>query len=166
MLELSDYTRKLTDSNDFENIKELIGYVLHNRLYEAFSWVTSTIQEAYEKEENQNKHNDFVFDIGKKIEDYDTFMSIIGAEDTLFQTASQTICDKNGEIDSFFNILIRKTKYNNIYLASAENFDTRDNDFIQYKLLFTDNIEKYIQRINDSNNNIPRRNDDELELWF
>ena len=60
------------------------------------------------------------------------------------------ITEKYGEVESFLNILIYKTRYNGIYLISIENFDTKDNDFIQYKLLFTKDIQKYI----DNNDNL------------
>ena len=36
----------------------------------------------------------------------------------------------------FFNILTYRTAYPNIFLVTEENFDTKDNDFIRYKLLF------------------------------
>ena len=47
------------------------------------------------------------------------------------------VLDENGEAQAFFNIYTYKTSYDNIFLISSENFDTRDNDYIQYKLAFT-----------------------------
>ena len=44
--------------------------------------------------------------------------------------------DDHGEVESFFNIFTYETRYPNIHLFSAENFDVKDNDFIQYRLLF------------------------------
>ena len=44
--------------------------------------------------------------------------------------------DHDGEVQSFFNILTYKTAYPNIFLTTEENFDTKDNDFIRYRLLF------------------------------
>ena len=49
---------------------------------------------------------------------------------------SETIIDHDGEVQSFFNNLTYKTAYNHIFLVTEENFDTKDNDFIRYKLLF------------------------------
>ena len=49
----------------------------------------------------------------------------------------ETIADHNGEVQSFFNILTYNTAYENVFLVTEENFDTKDNDFIRYKLLFT-----------------------------
>ena len=50
---------------------------------------------------------------------------------------AETITDHNGEVQSFFNILTYKTAYGHIFLVTEENFDTKDNDFIRYKLKFT-----------------------------
>lgn len=44
--------------------------------------------------------------------------------------------DKTAE-DTVFNIFVYKTGYDHVRLVSSENFDTKDNDYIQYKLLFT-----------------------------
>lgn len=45
--------------------------------------------------------------------------------------------DEHGEVESFFNNFTYRTRYKNICLLTSENFDTRDNDFIQYKLRFS-----------------------------
>ena len=42
----------------------------------------------------------------------------------------------DGEVQSFFNILTYRTSYESVFLITEENFDTKDNDYIRYKLLF------------------------------
>ena len=49
---------------------------------------------------------------------------------------AETIVGRDGEVQSFFNILTYRTAYANILLVTEENFDTKDNDFIRYKLQF------------------------------
>ena len=160
--ELADYTRELVTSKEYEKIAELVRYILDNGLYEAFNWVISAIQEQYAKEQDENEscEKGFSINLGRVIKDYDEVIKIIEAEENACESTAQSITDRYGEVESFFNIQIRKTKNNNMYLVSAENFDVRDNDFILYKLLFTRDLKKYIERLNKGENLI----DKELEL--
>ena len=103
--------------------------------------------------------------MGRVINDYDKFVGTIGLDEKVYDTAGQSILDKNGEVDSFFNIQIRGTNTPNMYLVSAENFDVRDNDFILYRLLFTPNIKKYIDRISKVQSTTDKvANDQEIEF--
>jgi hypothetical protein len=52
------------------------------------------------------------------------------------QNGLEKILDNHGEVESFFNILVYQTGYPNVRFVSSENFDTKDNDYIQYKLAF------------------------------
>ena len=49
----------------------------------------------------------------------------------------ETVRDEHGEVISFFNILTYPTAYKNIFFISSENFDTKDNDYVLYKLSFS-----------------------------
>jgi len=158
---LADYTRDLITHEEYNNIGELVKYILDNGLYEAFGWMVSTVQEEYDKKQNGKKINDFSINLGKSIKDYDKFMKILEVEDKACESTVKSIKDINGEVDAFFNIQIRKTGKKNMYLTSAENFDVRDNDFILYKLLFANDLKKYIDRVNNGENMI---NNDENEL--
>ena len=89
-------------------------------------------------------NEDFLCDFGNKINNYDEFISALKIEVEPHISAIKKITERYGEIESFFNILIYKTKYSGIFLISMENFDTKDNDFIQYKLLVTKDIQKYV----------------------
>lgn len=144
-LELSDYTRELISNGEYGKVGELVKTVLSSKYFEAFSWVTSILQEKYGDEKCNIK--DFSCNLGRKIDNYDEFTNVLGIDPEPYTTTMKTITGKDGEIQSFYNILILKTNYTGTYLVSMENFDTKDNDFIQYKLLFTKDIDKYIKKM-------------------
>ena len=48
--------------------------------------------------------------------------------------------DTNGEVQSFFNILTYQIAYRSVFLISEENLDTKDSDFIRYKLEFANKV--------------------------
>ena len=144
-LELSDYTRELISNGEYKKIGELIKTVLNCKYFEAFSWITSILQENYGDEKCNIK--DFLCNLGRKIDNYDEFTNVLGIETEPYTTTMKTIEGKDGEIQSFYNILMLKTNCKATYLVSMENFDTKDNDFRQYKLLFTKDIDKYIKKM-------------------
>ena len=78
--------------------------------------------------------------IGKSIANYDKFIRRLQVDLKAIDNDTETVVDHNGEVQSFFNILIYKTAYMNIFLATEENFDTKDNDFIRYNLLFKNSL--------------------------
>ena len=135
-LELSDYTRNLVFEKEYAKLSKLIKYIQENEFFEALSWIISIIEE--------NCKEDFLCDFGNKINNYDEFVSVLKIEVEPYISTIKKITERYGEVESFFNILIYKTRYNGIFLISMENFDTRDNDFIQYKLVVTKDIQKYI----------------------
>ena len=78
----------------------------------------------------------FACDIGRSIANFDEFIRRLQVD---FRSQSQDfekVYDEHGEVESFFNNFTYKTKYDNIYLISSENFDTKDNDYILYKIYF------------------------------
>ena len=79
---------------------------------------------------------DFECLLGRSIPNFNDFMQILKANADPVSNEVETVSDENGETKSFFNILTYKTGFANIYLVSSENFDTKDNDYIQYRLLF------------------------------
>ena len=141
-LELSDYTRKIIIQKEYKKLTKLIKYILENELFEAFLWIVSITEET--------NNEDFLCVLGNKVDNYDEFVNVLKIEEEPYISTIKKITEKYGEVESFLNILIYKTRYNGIYLISIENFDTKDNDFIQYKLLFTKDIQKYI----DNNDNL------------
>lgn len=137
LVELADLTREQITNKQYSNINNIIKYTIENNYYEAFSWVVAILQEEFEKEECELKS--FVCNIGRKIIKYDEFIERLQVDFNAIKNDNVNVYDENGEVQSFFNILTYKTKYQNIYLISSENFDAKDNDYIQYKIGFTRN---------------------------
>lgn len=137
LIELATLVRTLINDNQQEKINRILEYTIKHGLYEAFTWCIGLLQEALENKECALQSFEFV--IGKSIPNYDEFIEQLQVDFHALDNGMETVCDNNGEIESFFNILVYKTGYKNIYLISSENFDTKDNDYVQYKLLFTKN---------------------------
>lgn len=137
LLELADLVRQAADDARYSDISRLIAYTVEHGYYEAFSWCIGIMQEVFDRDDCTPE--DFECMLGKSISNYDEFTARLQADFSQPENDTETVCDKNGEVTSFFNILIYKTGYKNIRLVSCENFDTKDNDYIQYKLLFTGN---------------------------
>lgn len=159
---ISDITRDLIDKHQYDAIGELIKQILEKKNFEALTWVVSIIQESFSKQKEKKNIKDFSIKIGREIENFDEFIKTMNIQQNPYDSSIQKILDKNGEVQSFFNILIYKTQYDNVYLVSAENFDTRDNDFIQYKLLCTYDVDKYIERM-EKEDTTPRLNNDDRD---
>ncbi len=137
LLELADLLRQLLTDAQYSDVSRLIGYTVEHSYYEAFSWCMGIVQEAFE--DKGRNLSDFSCTLGKSIPDYDAFAETLQVDFSRPTNDTRTICDQNGEVTSFFNILTYRTGYENIHLVSCENFDTKDNDYIQYKLLFSRN---------------------------
>ena len=135
LLVLVDLVRQAAADVRYTDINRLISYTVEHGYYEAFSWCIGIMQEVFE--DSSCKLEDFECVLGKSIPDYDEFTARLQADFSQPENDTETVCDKNGEVTSFFNILRYKTGYRHIHLVSCENFDTKDNDYIQYKLLFS-----------------------------
>ncbi len=134
LIETASLMRELISNNQHSGICRILRYAIENAYFEAFSWCIALLQEALKKEDCELK--DFECMIGKSIPHYDMFIECLQVDIHSAKNGLERIYDKNGEVESFFNILTYKTGYENIYLVSSENFDTKDNDFVQYKLSF------------------------------
>ena len=135
LLELAEITGLMIREERYSAIELLINYTLSSEFFEAFSWIMAALQEEFEKGEDCGLKN-FTCFIGKSISNYDEFIKRLQVDLNAIDNDSETIMDHDGEVQSFFNILTYKTAYNNVFLNTEENFDTKDNDFIRYKLLF------------------------------
>jgi len=135
LLELASLVRELIGSRQYEEINEVLNYTISQGFYEGFSWAAGILQEELEKDECGLESFECI--IGKSIPDFDQFIQILQVDFRPSDLGYETVCDNNGEVESFFNNITYKTGFENIYLASSENFDTKDNDYIQYKLIFT-----------------------------
>lgn len=135
LIELAEITGQMICDEQYSDIELLINYIISNDCYEAFSWMMAEMQEEFDKKERCGLKN-FACFIGKSIANYDEFIKRLQVDLHAIDNDTETIMDCDGEVQSFFNILTYKTAYGNIFLVTEENFDTRDNDFIRYKLLF------------------------------
>ena len=135
LIEFASLLRELISDNQYTYINRIINYTLEHCYYEAFSWCMGILQEAFEKEDCGLKNFECI--LGKSIPNYDEFIERLQVDFKACNNGLETVCDNNGEVESFFNILVYKTGYKNIYLVSSENFDTKDNDFVQYRLSFS-----------------------------
>jgi hypothetical protein len=137
LLEVADLVRQQIGSRkDFE-ISALLNELIQNNFYEAFSWTMELLQEEFEKKEGGL--GDFVCQIGRFVTNFDEFADRLQMDSRPLHQDTENAYDTNGEIQSFSYIRTYQTKYKNIFLLSSENFDTKDNDYIQYRLLFTRN---------------------------
>lgn len=135
LLELAEITGQMIRDERYSEIELLINYMIGHEYYEAFSWMLAALQEEFDRKENCGL-KDFTCFIGKSIANYDEFISRLQVDLKAIDNDAETVTDRDGEVQSFFNILTYKTAYQNIFLTTEENFDTKDNDFIRYKLLF------------------------------
>ena len=135
LLELAEITRQMIRDELYSDIELLITHTISNEYYEAFSWIMAALQEEFDKKENCGL-KDFSCFIGKSIANYDEFIRRLQVDLRAIDNDAETIMDHDGEVQSFFSILTYKTAYANVFLTTEENFDTKDNDFIRYKLLF------------------------------
>ena len=135
LLEAADMTRQLIQDKNYEGIKTIIIYTIENDYFECFSWIMDLLQEEFEKS-NDYYLDDFVCEIGKSITNYDAFTDLLQVDFNVQSHAVEKVYDEHGEAEAFFNNFTYNTKYSNIFLGSSENFDTKDNDYIQYRLLF------------------------------
>ena len=136
LLETADLTRQLIHDRNYTGLNTMICYTIGNSLYEGFSWIMDLLQEEFGKTEEYSL-DDFKCDIGKSIDGFNEFADRLEVDFNVRKHEIEKVYDEHGEVESFFNNVTYKTKYNNIYLISSENFDTRDNDFIQYSLAFS-----------------------------
>ncbi len=136
LLETADLTRQLIRDKNYSGLNVIIRYTIENSLYEGFSWIMDLLQEEFEKTEEYSL-GDFKCEIGKSIEGFNEFADRLEVDFNVKKHDVEKIYDEHGEVESFFNNFTYKTKYNNIYLISSENFDIKDNDFIRYRLVFS-----------------------------
>lgn len=148
LLELSDIVREFIELENYEQVENIINYSLDNNYYEAFSWIVLILQEEMGK--NKNISKEVLCDLGKSINKFDKFIDCLGVEQNSLNLDLKNIYDKNGELNSTVYTSIYKTKIQDVYLITSENFDTKDNDYIEYKLLFsTKDRNKKVETLED-----------------
>ena len=136
LIETADLTRRLIGNRAYAEISRLIVFAVSGGFFDAFSWILAILQEEFGAAENC-RLEDFSCEIGRAIPNYNKFIDRLQVDLHVLDNDVKAIPGENGEIQSFFNIFTYRTMYENIFFVSAENFDTKDNDFIQYMLLFS-----------------------------
>lgn len=124
LLELASLVRELYITQRWEQLSQVVLYCVEKGFFEGLSWIIETLKEEGE----------FQCVLGKSIANYDSFVEALNINMDPVREEIQKIYDENGEPEAFFNINVYETGYENVYLISSENFDNKDNDFIQYKL--------------------------------
>ena len=139
LLEVAEITRQLVSDGADCEISRLISYTIENSCFEAFSWIMAILQEELEKPEGAGLKS-FGCELGQSIPHFNDFSQRLAVDFNAVDNDVEKKYDDHGEDLSFFNIFKYKTAYKNIFLLTEENFDLKDNDFIQYKLIFTKDV--------------------------
>ena len=134
LLDLAAVVRRLVSEQRCSDINRIIVHTVENSYDQAFLWTVSILQEEFEKQDCTLQ--DFCCNLGGRIADYDSFVDTLQVVPEAVKNEIKKIYDKNGEVESFFNVIVYRTAFPNVFLVSEENFDTRDNDFIRYRLDF------------------------------
>ena len=135
LLETADLTRQLIRAQSYDDLAGFIRYTIQNGYFEAFSWILEVVQEEYDRTDAALPA-EAACDLGRSIRNYDAFAARLQFDPAVLQNGFEKVYDEHREVDSFFNISVHRTGYSHIYLITEENFDTRDNDYIRYRLLF------------------------------
>lgn len=132
LLEFADLVRSALEKRRFEDFGVLIRYTVSHGYHEALYWALGIAQEH---RESMAGGPEILCTIGKLIPDYSGFISRLGVNLNAFSNDVEPIRDENGEIQSFYNIIRYETCFSRIALVTSENFDAKDNDFIEYRLI-------------------------------
>ena len=132
LLEFADLVRSALEKRRFEKIGALIRYTVSHGYHEALFWALGIAQEHRER---MAVDSEIVCTLGRLIPDYSGFISRLGVDLNGFSNDVEPIRDENGEIQSFYNIIRYETCFSRIALVTSENFDAKDNDFIEYRLI-------------------------------
>ena len=127
LLEIAEAVRSFSDQGQREDIAGLIRYTIRFGYHEALYWILGILEEG--------AIGGFECPIGRTIPDYEEFIRRLGVDLRAFQNDVVQVRDENGEVQSFFNIIRYQTAFAHIDLVTRENFDARDNDYIEYWLV-------------------------------
>ena len=142
LLECASIVRELISEKLYEQINIIINYTIENNYSEAFLWTIGIIQEELTKTDCVLE--DFNCSVGGRISNFDEFVNNLQVDFNSLKNYIEKVYDKNGEVEAFFNVMIYKTAFENVFLISSENFDNKDNDYIQYKLSFVKDSSIYL----------------------
>ena len=132
LLEFADLVRDALAQGRFPDLAAYVRYTVLRGYHEALSWALELLQEYRDRTAGGME---LVCVLGQLIPDYNGFISRLGVDLNAFSNDVEPIRDENGEIQSFYNIIRYQTAFPGITLVTSENFDARDNDFIEYRLV-------------------------------
>ena len=132
LLEFADLVREALQHRQAQELSELIRYTIRHSHYEAFYWALGILEEVYSADDSVPELR---IGLGRSIPDYREFISRLQVDFNAVGNDVLTVPDEHGEVQSFFNILRYRTGFPHLELVTSENFDARDNDYIQYMLL-------------------------------
>lgn len=134
LLELSSLVRDFVCEKQYKSLLRVVEYTIKESCFEAFAWTMGILQEELEKDTCEL--DSFECMLGGSIPHYDELIARMQVNLRVSENGFEKVYDEHGEVESFFNVMVYKTGYPNITLVSSENFDTKDNDYVQYKLVF------------------------------
>lgn len=134
LLEFAQLVREMIGENRDRELRELIRYTVRHGYLEALYWALGILDETYGQ--TGDAQANFECMLGGYIPRYNDFISRLGVDLNAFESDIQKIPDENGEVQSFFQIIKYRTAFDHLELRTRENFDARDNDYIQYLLFF------------------------------
>ena len=133
LLEFAELVRDALENGRTLELEAFVRYTVSHGYHEALYWILGIMQEY--RERMGEGEPAFSCLLGKLIPDYSGFISRLGVDLNAFSNDVEPIREENGEIQSFYNIIRYQTAFSRITLATWENFDAKDNDFIDYRLV-------------------------------
>ena len=133
LLEYAELLRMALENGDRDAVSVLLRYALEHSFHEAFYWAAGIMEEVCGQPEVSLAG--YECDLGKHIPDFNSFITRLGVDLNAFENDIRQVFDEQGEGQSFFNIIRYRTAFDHIELGTSENFDARDNDYIQYMLV-------------------------------
>lgn len=128
---------KRLKSNNCEDLEDLLHFADYTR-------------EVIGKKEKSDFLENYSCKLGRQINQYNNFIENMNIKmQPIFNDIKKVNNDEYNEVNSFYNIQTYETKYRNIFLVSSENFDNKDEDFIEYKLLFSKKVRDKIEKLKD-----------------
>ena len=129
LLEYAELIRSALREKRLTDAEALIRYTVSMGYDEAFYWALGILEESCAQ------GSAIECAIGKYIPEFDRFIDRLEVDLKAAENEVLPIRDENGEIQSFYNIIRYQTAFPGITLVTSENFDARDNDFIEYRLV-------------------------------
>lgn len=133
LLEYAGLVRDAVEGGRLADLRRLIRYSAEHGYHEALYWAMGILDETCARSDGTLA--DFECVIGRSIPDYNGFISRMGIDLNAYENDVRPVRDENGEVQAFFNIIRYQTAFAHIELVTSENFDARDNDYIQYLLV-------------------------------